>query len=72
MITLLLVFGADPASVNHPDAVRILLEAGVDPQLRTRIDDYETPQELADKAGHREIARMLAEAEAASARPHGE
>ena len=79
MITLLLVFGADPhqrgindytplhmaASVNHPDSVRALLEAGADPRLRTRIDDYETPRELAEKAGHREIAAMLAEAEAA-------
>jgi ankyrin repeat protein len=77
MITLLIAFGADPhqrgindytplhmaASVNHPEAARILLEAGADPLLRTRIDEYETARELAEKAGHREIAAMLEQAE---------
>ena len=77
MLALLLSFGADPnqrgindytalhmaASVNHPESVRLLLEAGANPLLRTRIDDYETARELAGKAGHREIAAMLGAAE---------
>src|SRR5688572_21901865 len=63
ILALLLSFGADPnqrglndytplhmaAAVNHPEAVRLLLEAGADPLLRTRIDDYETAHELAEK-----------------------
>ena len=74
MLTLLLEFGADPnqrgindytplhmaASVDHSEAVRILLEAGADPLLRTRIDDYETAGELAERCGHQGIAKLLA------------
>ena len=45
-------------------AVEILLAAGADPRLRTRIDDCETPRELAEKAGLAEIARLLAAREA--------
>ena len=37
-----------------------LLEAGADPDLRTRIDDGETPGELATAAGLIEIAALLA------------
>jgi ankyrin repeat protein len=51
------------AAVNHVETVRLLLEAGANPRLRTRIDDYETPRELAEKAGHSEIAALLAIAE---------
>jgi hypothetical protein len=41
-------------------AVQMLLEAGADPDLRTRIDDYETPLEMAERAGLTEIAATLA------------
>src|SRR5688572_19847039 len=77
IVASLLEFGADPdqrgindytplhmaASVGHADAVQILLKAGADPRLRTRIDDYETARELAQKAGHKEIVAILAAAE---------
>jgi len=74
IITLLLAFGADPdqrgvndytplhmaVSERNLQAVTLLLEAGADPLLRTRIDDCETPREMAEKAGLREIAALLA------------
>jgi uncharacterized protein len=77
IVSLLLSLGVDPdqrgindytalhmaAAVNHVETVRLLLEAGANPRLRTRIDDYETPRELAEKAGHSEIAALLAIAE---------
>jgi uncharacterized protein len=73
IITLLLAFGADPDQRGVNDytplhmavgernlqAVQLLLEAGADPRLRTRIDDCETPREMAEKAGLREIAALL-------------
>jgi hypothetical protein len=37
----------------------MLLNAGADPALRTRIDDCETPLEMAAAAGLSEIAAML-------------
>ena len=78
IIQLLLSFGADPnqrglndytplhmaASGRNLRAVEILLEAGADPRLRTRIDECETPREMAEKAGLREIAELLAVGEA--------
>jgi len=78
IIHLLLSFGADPnqrglnddtplhlaAGERNLRAVEILLEAGADPRLRTRIDDYETPREMAEKAGLREIAELLSAGEA--------
>jgi ankyrin repeat protein len=73
IIELLLAFGADPnqrglndytplhmaVSEGNLAAIALLLEADADPRIRTRIDEYETPREMAEKAGHREIARML-------------
>jgi hypothetical protein len=44
-------------------AVDILLEAGADPRLRTRIDACETPREMAEGMGLREIADRLAASE---------
>ena len=44
---------------NNLPAVELLLKAGADPRLRTRIDEHETPREMAEKAGRREIARRL-------------
>jgi len=76
ILTLLLEFGADPnqrgvndytplhmaVSERHSAAVRILLAAGADPNLRTRIDECETPSEMAERAGLRDIASVLAAA----------
>lgn len=76
IIELLLSFGADPnqrgindytplhmaVDVQYKAAVKILLEAGADPQLRTRIDECETAFEMAMKAGLHEIAHLIAEA----------
>jgi uncharacterized protein len=50
------------AERNLP-AVTLLIEAGADPRLETRIDDYETPREIAERARLREIATLLAECE---------
>jgi ankyrin repeat protein len=77
VLRLLLEFGADPSQRGHNDwtalhmavaeqngeAVRLLLEAGADPNIRTRIDDLETPREMAEAMGLNEIARMLEDAE---------
>jgi ankyrin repeat protein len=41
-------------------AVQILLENGADPDLRTRIDDYESPLEIAKAAGLTDIMKILA------------
>jgi len=79
VLELLLSFGADPDQRGVNDftplhmavgegnlaAVERLLAAGADPRLRTRIDDCETPREMAEAAGLHEIARRLAEREAA-------
>lgn len=74
ILKLLLRFGADPnqrgindytplhmavAERNLP-ALRLLLASGADPECRTRIDEYETPREMALNAGLLEIAEVLA------------
>jgi uncharacterized protein len=78
ILRLLLSFGADPnqrgindftplhmaVSERSRSAIPLLIEAGADPRLSTRIDDYETPREIAEKAGLTEIAVLLAEYEA--------
>ncbi|MGH8675847.1 MAG: ankyrin repeat domain-containing protein [Burkholderiales bacterium] len=77
VLRLLLSFGADPAQRGINDytalhmavaernlpAVALLLDAGADPHPRTRIDDCETPREMAQKAGLDEIAALLARTE---------
>jgi ankyrin repeat protein len=74
VLKLLLAFKSDPnqrgindytplhMAVSEHDlrAVDLLLQAGAAPSLRTRIDNCETPREMAEKAGLREIAEMLA------------
>jgi uncharacterized protein len=73
IIRLLLRSGADPAQRGINDwtalhmavaqrnalAVQLLLEHGADPDLRTRIDDCETPLEMARAAALDEIAAIL-------------
>ena len=82
ILQLLLSFGSDPnqrglndytplhmaVSERNLCALEILLDAKADPRLRTRIDDYETPREMAEKVGLRDIAEMLANAESRFAR----
>jgi uncharacterized protein len=73
ILRTLLEFGADPAQRgindytalhmavaerNYP-AVELLLTAGADPRARTRIDDYETPLEMARTTGRRDIVAVL-------------
>jgi ankyrin repeat protein len=74
IIRLLLAFGADPnqrgindhtplhlaVAERNPVAVQTLLDGGANPELRTRIDECETPLEMAEAAGHSIIAAMLA------------
>ena len=74
ILRLLLSFGADPnqrgindytplhmaVAERNPLAVQILLDGGADPELRTRIDECETPLEMAKAAGLADIAAMLA------------
>jgi ankyrin repeat protein len=78
IIELLLSFGSDPnqrglndytplhmaVSEHNLPAVELLLKGGADPRLRTRIDDYETPREMAEKVGLRNILELLAAHEA--------
>lgn len=78
ILALLLAFKADPdqrgindytplhmaVSERNQQAVKLLLDAGTDPHLSTRIDDCETPREMAENAGLGEIAELLAASEA--------
>jgi len=73
IVRLLLAYGADVNQRGINDytalhmavaernalAVQLLLDAGADPDLRTRIDDCETPLEMARAAGFDEIAAVL-------------
>jgi hypothetical protein len=51
-------------SEHNPRAVEILVQSGSDPRLRTRIDNCETPREMAEKAGLPGIVELLALQEA--------
>jgi ankyrin repeat protein len=78
ILELLLAFKADPnqrgindytplhmaVSERNLPAIKLLLSAGADPRLRTRIDDCETPREMAKNADLSEIAALLAAKEA--------
>ena len=78
ILKLLLAFKSDPnqpgindytpihmaVSKKNLRAVELLLQAGADPCLRTRIDYCETPREMAEEAGLREFAEFLAMQEA--------
>jgi hypothetical protein len=74
ILRMLLAHGADPnvrgindytplhmaVSERNAFAVQLLLDAGADAELRTRIDAFETPLEMANAAGLVEIAALLA------------
>lgn len=74
VLRLLLSRGADPnqrgindytalhaaVAERNAAAVQMLLDAGADPELRTRIDECETPEEMARAAGLDDIAAILA------------
>jgi len=78
IIALLLSYGADPdqrgindctalhmaAGERNLPAVKLLLEAGADPRLRTRIDHCESPREIAEALGLHEMSGLLAAQEA--------
>jgi hypothetical protein len=78
ILELLLAFKADPnqrgtndytplhmaVSERNLPAVELLLSFGADLHLRTRIDDCETPREMAEYAGLSRIAELLAAAAA--------
>jgi uncharacterized protein len=82
VVRLLLAFGADPnqrgvndytplhmaVSEENRPALELLLEAGADSRLRTRVDYYETPQEMAARTGRGELANVLGAWEARRAR----
>jgi uncharacterized protein len=73
IMRLLLHFGADcnqrgindytplhmAVAERSTEAIQVLLEAGADPHLRTRIDDYTTPREMAESAGLDELSNLL-------------
>ncbi|HTI38588.1 MAG TPA: ankyrin repeat domain-containing protein [Vicinamibacterales bacterium] len=73
IIRLLLAFGADPnqrgindwtalhmaVAERNAKAVQRLLDAGADADLRTRIDDCETPAQMAQHAGLTDIAAIV-------------
>ena len=73
ILRLLLRCGADPNQRGINDftalhmavaegnalAVQILLDGGADPELRTRIDDYDTPLEMAKSIGRADIVGIL-------------
>ncbi|TAK61867.1 ankyrin repeat domain-containing protein [Methylobacter sp.] len=78
ILKLLLIYKVDPnqrgindytplhmavSEYNLP-ALELLLQFGADPRLRTRIDDCETPREMAEEAGLYEFSKLLAEQEA--------
>jgi ankyrin repeat protein len=72
IIRLLLSFGADPnqrgindytplhmaVGENNSRAIQILLDGGADSEVRTRIDECETPREMAEAAGLADVAAM--------------
>jgi hypothetical protein len=73
IVRLLLAHGADPnqrgindftplhmaVAERYGRAIPLLLDAGADPELATRIDDYETPADIARAANLPELAALL-------------
>jgi uncharacterized protein len=85
LIALLLSSGADverrgindytplhwAAAGGDRRAVELLVASGADVTARTRIDDYATAREMAEQAGHRDIAAFLLEHEPPALPPDG-
>jgi ankyrin repeat protein len=83
IVELLLNFGANPnqrgvndytplhmaVAERNADAVHLLLDRGADPELRTRIDDHQTPREMADRANLTALVRIFDDHAANGARP---
>lgn len=46
------------AASDDAVSVQMLLEAGADPNARTRIDDFETPLEIAEHASPHALAEL--------------
>lgn len=73
IIRLLLSFGTDPnqrglndytplhmaVAERNPLAAQLVLDGGADPELRTRIDERETPLEMSERAGLTDMAALL-------------
>jgi ankyrin repeat protein len=73
IVQLLLEHGADPnqqgfndysalhfaVEQRRPRLIRILLEAGADPDLPTRIDDLESPRDIAERMGDATMLALL-------------
>jgi ankyrin repeat protein len=76
IVELLLQFGADvqqrgvndytplhyAAAQNDLRMIELLLSCGADPTAKTRIDDFTTPQEEAERRGFSKAAQILKEA----------
>ena len=76
LMELLLSFGADvgrlgvngysalhrAAADGDVRAVRLLLAHGADPSMRTNVDDYETPLEIAERNGRAEVVELFRDA----------
>jgi ankyrin repeat protein len=73
IVRLLIAYGADvhqrgvndytplhaAVAWNNIEAARVLLDAGADPRVRTRIDECETAGEMARRAGLDEMTTLL-------------
>jgi uncharacterized protein len=77
ILEILLAAGANPnqhghndytplhfaASEGKSDLVELFLASGADASVKTRVDDYETPAEVAEAAGYTKLAERLRKAE---------
>ena len=83
LMALLLDHGADPnqhgindytplhmaVAERHAGAVHLLLARGADPALRTRVDEHETPRDMAERANLTDLVAIFEAHDRAEARP---